>query len=105
MTPQKPPPKSSAPRSRTPAKSAKQKPASARASKPRVSALADQAAVSEARERPSDTERKGLNPNAELSSEVMEFITAIDEYKRNRRRPFPNWSDIFEIVKALGYNT
>jgi len=39
----------------------------------------------------------------ELSTEVMEFINAIDEYKRQRRRPFPNWSEIFEIVKALGY--
>jgi hypothetical protein len=42
-------------------------------------------------------------PAAELSADVMEFITAIDEYKRQRRRPFPSWSEIFEIVRALGY--
>ncbi len=40
----------------------------------------------------------------ELSSEVMEFITAIDDYKRSNRRPFPSWSEVFKIVKALGYN-
>ena len=40
----------------------------------------------------------------ELSREVMEFITAIDDYKRSNRRPFPSWSEVFKIVKALGYN-
>ncbi len=40
----------------------------------------------------------------ELSSEVMEFISAIDDYKRSNRRPFPSWSEVFKIVKALGYN-
>ncbi len=40
----------------------------------------------------------------ELSSEVMEFITAIDDYKRSNRRPFPSWSEVFKVVKALGYN-
>ena len=49
-------------------------------------------------------EDSSSNALGELSSEVMEFITAIDEYKRQRRRPFPNWSEIFEIVKSLGYH-
>ena len=42
--------------------------------------------------------------SSELSSEVMEFITAIDAYKRHSRRPFPNWSEVFEVVKSLGYH-
>ena len=28
---------------------------------------------------------------------------AIDEYKRINERPFPSWSEIFEIVHYLGY--
>jgi hypothetical protein len=39
-----------------------------------------------------------------MPPEVVEFITAIDEYKRKHQRPFPNWSEVLEIVKALGYS-
>ena len=28
---------------------------------------------------------------------------AIDEYKRVNKRPFPSYSEIFELVKYLGY--
>ncbi|HUR27690.1 MAG TPA: hypothetical protein VM509_05850 [Planctomycetota bacterium] len=43
-------------------------------------------------------------PQAELSSEVLEFITAVDAYKRQRGRPFPHLSEVFAIVKSLGYH-
>lgn len=39
----------------------------------------------------------------EISGELMEFVLAIDEYKRINERPFPTHSEIFEIVKYLGY--
>ncbi len=39
----------------------------------------------------------------EMPPEVLEFITAIDEYKRSHQRPFPSWSEILEIIKNLGY--
>jgi len=39
----------------------------------------------------------------EISGELLEFIMAIDEYKRINERPFPTHSEIFEIVKYLGY--
>ena len=39
----------------------------------------------------------------EMPPEVLEFIQAIDEYKRVHRRPFPTWSEVLEIVKTLGY--
>jgi hypothetical protein len=35
---------------------------------------------------------------------VLEFITAIDDYKRLHRRPFPTWSEVLEILKTLGYS-
>lgn len=40
----------------------------------------------------------------EMPADVLEFITAIDEYKRVQRRPFPTWSEVLEILKTLGYS-
>ncbi len=39
----------------------------------------------------------------EITGELLEFIMAIDEYKRINERPFPTWSEVFEIVHYLGY--
>ena len=39
----------------------------------------------------------------EISGELLEFVMAVDEYKRVNDRPFPSWSEIFEIVQYLGY--
>ena len=39
----------------------------------------------------------------EISGELFDFIMAIDEYKRINDRPFPSWSEVFEIIQYLGY--
>ncbi len=39
----------------------------------------------------------------EMGEELLEFVMAIDDYKRANDRPFPSWSEIFEIVHYLGY--
>ncbi|MFQ5489080.1 MAG: hypothetical protein ACE5GE_00045 [Phycisphaerae bacterium] len=39
----------------------------------------------------------------EMTGELYEFVMAIDEYKRVNNRPFPSFSEIFELVKYLGY--
>lgn len=39
----------------------------------------------------------------QMSDEQFEFIMAIDEYKRNNSRPFPTWTEVLEVIKALGY--
>ncbi|MFQ5494633.1 MAG: hypothetical protein ACE5EX_04565 [Phycisphaerae bacterium] len=39
----------------------------------------------------------------EITGELLDFIMAVDEYKRVNERPFPSWSEIFEIVQFLGY--
>ena len=41
-------------------------------------------------------------PN-EMPADVLEFIQAIDDYKRIHSRPFPNWSEVFDILRDLGY--
>ena len=39
----------------------------------------------------------------EMTPDVVEFIQAIDEYKRIHQRPFPTWSEVLDIIKDLGY--
>lgn len=39
----------------------------------------------------------------EIAGELLEFVMAIDEYKRINDRPFPSWSEVFEIIHFLGY--
>ena len=39
----------------------------------------------------------------EITDELLEFVMAVDEYKRVSKKPFPSWSEVFEVVKYLGY--
>jgi hypothetical protein len=38
-----------------------------------------------------------------MTDELLEFVLAIDNYKRVNNRPFPSWSEVFEIIRYLGY--
>jgi len=38
-----------------------------------------------------------------MTEEQFEFLMAINEYKRVNRRPFPSWSEVLDVMKALGY--
>lgn len=38
-----------------------------------------------------------------MTDELLEFVLAIDEYKRLNNRPFPTWSEVFEVIRYLGY--
>ena len=39
----------------------------------------------------------------QMSDEQFEFLMAIDEYKKKNTRPFPTWTEVLEVIKALGY--
>jgi hypothetical protein len=39
----------------------------------------------------------------QMTEEQFEFLMAIDEYKRKNTRPFPTWTEVLEVIKALGY--
>jgi hypothetical protein len=39
----------------------------------------------------------------EMTEDQFEFVMAINEYKNVNRRPFPTWTEILDIIKALGY--
>lgn len=47
-------------------------------------------------------ERKSAE-QGQMSDEQFEFLMAIDEYKRQNSRPFPTWTEVLEVIKALGY--
>lgn len=41
--------------------------------------------------------------SAEMTPTELEFIRAIDTYKRKFNIPFPSWVEILGILKQLGY--
>jgi len=49
-----------------------------------------------------DDERKAVE-EGQMTDEQFEFLMAIDEYKRKNSRPFPTWTEVLDLIKALGY--
>jgi len=39
----------------------------------------------------------------EMTEEQFEFLMAVNEYKRVNKRPFPSWTEVLDVMKALGY--
>jgi hypothetical protein len=40
----------------------------------------------------------GPGPSAD-----QEFLEAIEQYRRQHRRPFPTWCEVLEVARTLGY--
>lgn len=38
-----------------------------------------------------------------MTDEQFDFIMAIDKYKRVNDRPFPTWTEVLDVILALGY--
>ena len=49
------------------------------------------------------SEERRSAEEGEMTEEQFEFLMAINEYKRVNRRPFPSWSEVLDVMKALGY--
>ena len=50
--------------------------------------------------------RRQVDPTTcerDYNDEEIEFMKAMDLYKRANRRPFPTWSEVLEVLIALGY--
>jgi hypothetical protein len=50
--------------------------------------------------------RRQVDPTTcekEYSDEEIDFMKAMDLYKRANRRPFPTWSEVLEVIRSLGY--
>ena len=39
----------------------------------------------------------------EMTDEQFDFVMAIDKYKRVNDRPFPTWTEVLDVILALGY--
>jgi hypothetical protein len=51
-------------------------------------------------------ERRRGNPRTaefEYEAEEVEFIMAMDRYKREKKKPFPTWSEVLEVLRGLGW--
>ncbi len=49
------------------------------------------------------TEERRAAEEGEMTDEQFEFLMAIDRYKKENQRPFPTWTEVLEVIKALGY--
>lgn len=50
--------------------------------------------------------RRQIDPTTcerDYSGDEVEFMRAMDEYKRRSGRPFPTWSEVLEVIRGLGY--
>ena len=50
--------------------------------------------------------RRQIDPTTcerDYDDEEIAFMKAMDQYKRDNRRPFPTWSEVLEVLRALGY--
>jgi hypothetical protein len=50
--------------------------------------------------------RRQVDPTTcekEYSDDEIIFMKSMDQYKRANRRPFPTWSEVLEVLHALGY--
>ena len=59
---------------------------------------------SERRER--GERRRQVDPTTcerDYNDDEIVFMKAMDQYKRANRRPFPTWSEVLEVLHALGY--
>ena len=42
-------------------------------------------------------------PGASYSNEEIDFMMAMERYKREANRPFPCWHEVLRVLKELGY--
>ena len=49
------------------------------------------------------TEERKCAEEGQMTDEQFDFVMAIDRYKRENTRPFPTWTEILEVIKAMGY--
>jgi hypothetical protein len=50
--------------------------------------------------------RRMIDPTTcerDYSVDEIEFMRAMDDYKRKSGRMFPTWSEVLEVVRSLGY--
>ena len=49
------------------------------------------------------SEERRAAEEGEMTDDQFQFLMAIDQYKRENQRPFPSWTEVLEVIAALGY--
>jgi len=49
------------------------------------------------------TDDRRAAEEGEMTDEQFDFIKAIDEYKNVNKKPFPAWTEVLDVIKAIGY--
>lgn len=50
--------------------------------------------------------RRQIDPTTcerDYTADEIEFMKAMDDYKRRSGRQFPTWSEVLEVVRGMGY--
>lgn len=50
--------------------------------------------------------RRQIDPTTcerDYSQDEIEFMSAMDDYKRRSGRQFPTWSEVLEVLRSMGY--
>ena len=77
--------------------------------KPEVEMAATDLSIEQRREiidRRRQDRRRQIDPTTcerDYSDNEIEFMRAMDDYKRKSGRPFPTWSEVLEVMMSLGY--
>ena len=56
--------------------------------------------------RAASTRRRMIDPTTcdrDYTAAELEFMAAMQEYKRRSGRAFPTWSEVLEVIQSLGY--
>lgn|GEM_PF-375933 len=51
--------------------------------------------------RRSDSRRSA--EEGEMTADQFEFVQAVNKYKQVNRRPFPTWTEVLDVLLAIGY--
>ena len=49
------------------------------------------------------TEDRRAAEEGQMTDEQFELLMAIEKYRRLNNRPFPTWTEVLDIIHALGY--
>ncbi|WP_166831321.1 hypothetical protein [Thalassoroseus pseudoceratinae] len=72
----------------------------------RVSQLKQEGSAPTPERRQKVERRRQIDPTTcerDYSDDEIEFMRAMDEYKRKSGRQFPTWSEVLEVLRSVGY--
>jgi len=49
------------------------------------------------------SESRRAAEEGQMTEEQWEFLQAMNEYKAVNDRPFPSWSEVLDVMRAIGY--